>query len=86
MLVELRQKSQLTIPAEFVQSMKLNVGDQFEVIEKDGMLCLIPVAVYPKSYVAELESEISALKEQIANGTRKVFDNVDDLFASLDEE
>ena len=33
MLVELKAKSQVTIPKDIVNSMELNQGDQFEVIE-----------------------------------------------------
>lgn len=86
MIVELRPKSQVTIPAECTKTLSLTVGDKFEVIVKDGALIFIPVTVYPKSYVESLETELSALKKQIASGEKKVFHNLDDMFQSLDEE
>lgn len=86
MIVELRQKSQVTIPSEYVKQLSLNAGDKFEAIVKNGVLMLIPVAVYPKSYVEELKSELSLLKKGMNSGRSPVFHNVDDMFASLDEE
>ena len=47
MLVELKAKSQVTIPKDIVNSMELNQGDQFEVIEDNGKIVLVPVAIYP---------------------------------------
>lgn len=86
MIVELRQKSQVTIPSELIKQLSLNTGDKFEAIIKDGVLMFIPVTVYPKSYVEGLETELTKLKKQIASGDIPVFHNVDDMFASLDEE
>ena len=48
MLVELKAKSQVTIPKDIVNSMELNQGDQFEVIEDNGKIVLVPVAIYPE--------------------------------------
>ena len=48
MLVELKAKSQVTIPKDIVNSMELNQGDQFEVTEDNGKIILVPVAVYPE--------------------------------------
>ena len=84
MLAELRTKSQITIPKEIVTTLGLSEGDKLEVCEKDGMICLMPVAVYPKKYVDGLRSEISALKQQVKSGSRPVFDSVDTLFDSLE--
>lgn len=86
MIVELRQKSQVTIPSELIKQLELSIGDKFEVVVKDGVLMFIPVTVYPKSYVEGLENELTKLKKQIASNKTPVFHNVDDMFASLDEE
>lgn len=48
MLIEMRGRSQITIPAEMVKNLGIKEGDQFEVIEKDGGIFLCPVVVYPK--------------------------------------
>ena len=58
MLTELRTKSQITIPKDIVMKMGLREGDKLEIVEKDGVIELMPVAVYPKKYLDELRSEI----------------------------
>ena len=85
MLAELRAKSQITIPKEVVDSLGLSEGDKLEVYEKDGMICIIPVVVYPKKYLDELREEIETTKAKLAAGEQPVFDNVDALFAKLEE-
>ncbi|MCM1131277.1 MAG: AbrB/MazE/SpoVT family DNA-binding domain-containing protein [Roseburia sp.] len=84
MLVELRTKSQITIPKEIVTSLGLAEGDKLDVYEYDGVICLMPVTVYPKGYVDKLHNEISELKADIASGKKPVFDSVDALFNKLE--
>lgn len=54
MLAEFRAKSQITIPKELVDKLGLSEGDKLEIYEKDGMICIMPVVVYPKKYLDEL--------------------------------
>lgn len=84
MLAELRKKSQITIPKEIVSKLGLSDGDKLEVAEKDGIITIMPVTVYPKKYLDELRSEIETAKAKIASGERPVFNNVDALFAELE--
>ena len=84
MLAELRQKSQITIPKDIVEQLGLNEGDKLEIYVNDGMICIMPVAVYPKKYLEELRGEISAVRENIAEGKQPLFDNVDALFEKLE--
>ena len=84
MLAELRQKSQITIPKELIVKLGLSEGDKLDVFEKDGTICMMPVAVYPKKYLDELRDEINEAKAKIASGEQPVFDNVDALFAKLE--
>lgn len=84
MLAEFRAKSQITIPKEFVDKLGLSEGDKLEIYERDGMICMMPVAVYPKKYLNELRKEIEETKTKIASGEQPVFDNVDALFAKLE--
>ena len=86
MLTELRKKSQVTIPKEVVTRLGLKEGDQFEIVEKDGVIHLVPVAIYPKKYVEELKKEMDTLKSNILSGKQPVFDSVDELFAQLDKD
>ena len=84
MLAELRQKSQITIPKELIVKLGLSEGDKLDVFEKDGIICMMPVAVYPRKYLDELRDEINDAKAKIASGEQPVFDNVDALFAKLE--
>lgn len=85
MLAELRTKSQITLPKDIVASLGLSEGDKLEVYEKDGMICMVPVAVYPKKYVDALQDEIHQLKENIRTGKQPVFDSIDALIDKLEE-
>ena len=85
MLTELRAKSQITIPKELVDKLGLSEGDKLDVYEKDGMICIMPVVVYPKKYLDELREELTETKAKIASGKQPVFDNVDALFAKLED-
>lgn len=85
MLAELRQKSQITIPKEIVEKLGLSEGDKLDIREKDGTIYLLPVAVYPKKYLEELQKEINGVKEKLAAGEQPVFDSVDALFQYLEE-
>lgn len=77
MLAELRPKAQITIPKDIVVSLKLSTGDKLEIFEKDGMICICPVVVYPKSYVDSLQAEVDSIKSDIIAGKKPVFDNMD---------
>lgn len=85
MISELRAKSQITIPKELVDKLGLSEGDKLEIYEKDGIICIMPVTVYPKKYLDELREEIESTKLKIASGEQPVFDNVDALFEKLEE-
>ena len=85
MLVELKAKSQVTIPKEIVSLMNLNQGDKFEIIEESGRIVLIPLEVYPKNVIDELKASVEEIKASINNGERPVFDSIDALFEELDK-
>lgn len=86
MLVELRQKSQVTIPKEIVVKLGLLEGDKLEVFEKDGSICIMPVVVYPKKYLNELREEINNVKAKIDSGEQPIFDSVDNMFEKLEAD
>ena len=66
MVTVLRAKSQITIPSAIVASLDLKEGDQLDIFEENGSIRIVPVAVYPKPYVDQLQNEIAQLKEQIS--------------------
>jgi AbrB family looped-hinge helix DNA binding protein len=85
MLIELRKKSQITVPKSIIKKLNLKEGDKLEIVEKDGGIFLVPVAVYPKEYINDLKEEISYIKEKIEKGDKeKIYDDVDELIKSLD--
>ncbi len=86
MLTELRQKSQVTIPKDIIVKLGLSEGDTLDIYEKDGTICMTPVAVYPKNYIEELREEINEVKAKIDSGEQPVFDTVDELFEKLEED
>ena len=85
MLTVLRPKSQITIPSSIVASLGLKEGDQLDICEENGSIRILPVAVYPKAYVDQLQGEIALLKEKIDNGKQPVFDSIDALLDKLEE-
>ncbi|KGF05324.1 AbrB/MazE/SpoVT family DNA-binding domain-containing protein [Anaerococcus lactolyticus] len=85
MLVELKAKSQVTIPKDIVNSMDLNQGDQFEVMEDNGKIILTPVAIYPEHIIKNLKAQVNEIKESIKNGEQPIFDSIDSLFEELDK-
>jgi len=86
MLAELRTKSQITIPKELIRKLGLSEGDKLEIFERDGIICIMPVVVYPKKYVDELREEIEETKKYIASGKQPVFSNIDALLSKLEED
>ncbi|QVK17579.1 AbrB/MazE/SpoVT family DNA-binding domain-containing protein [Mycoplasmatota bacterium] len=86
MIIELRKKSQITLPKEIVCNLGLVEGDKFEVCIENGVIKLQPVVVYPKEYIIQLEEEIKVLREDIAKYTIGPFDNVNDLMKSLNDD
>lgn len=85
MLVELKAKSQVTIPKEIVSLMNLSQGDKFEIIEENGRIVLIPLEVYPKNVIDKLKASVEEIKASIDSGERPVFDSIDALFDELDK-
>ena len=79
MLVEMRARSQITLPNEITKRMGITEGDRFEVMERDGGVFLCPVVVYPK---AKLERIAQIIKDH-ENDPATVYDSVEDMFNDL---
>ena len=86
MLAELRTKSQITLPKTIVNALGLSKGDKLEVFERDGVIYMVPVIVYPKKYVDELHGELSQMLERIKSGEQPVFDSIEELIDKLEEK
>jgi AbrB family looped-hinge helix DNA binding protein len=79
----MRSRSQVTIPKEIVDELKLKSGDRFEVFVKDGMICFMPVAVYPKVYVDTLKSIAAETVSQYNAGNESGINDIDALINDL---
>jgi len=84
MIAELRSKSQVTIPKQLVNKLGLSIGDKLEIFEDNGMICIMPVVVYPKGYVDKILEDVENIRQNVAAGYQPVFNNLDDLIASLE--
>ncbi len=85
MIIELRKKSQITLPKEIVKNLNLQEGDKFDVSIENGCIKLEPVAVYSKEYILKLAREIQVLRED-KELEYETFSNVDDLLKSLKDD
>jgi len=83
-IAELRPKSQVTIPKPLIDRLGLSTGDKLEIFEDKGMICIMPVVVYPKGYVDKILADVDNIKKEVAAGRKPIFDNVKDLIASLE--
>ncbi|MHB9094259.1 MAG: AbrB/MazE/SpoVT family DNA-binding domain-containing protein [Eubacteriales bacterium] len=87
MLVELKQKSQVTIPSELVRKMNLRPGDKLEVVEQDGRLIITPVVVIPRDqmwfYAKEWQYGEARVNEDIKEGKVRTASSEEELFKDL---
>lgn len=77
-IMELRKKSQITIPKDIVEVLQLHEGDKLDISQKDGVIFIQPVCVYPKSYVNELE-EIAKESKRLPNSHCDIEEAIDKL-------
>jgi len=84
MITKLRKKSQITLPKEFTAKLGIQEGDEIEITEKNGVIQIMPVVVYPRKYIEELKKEFLDIKRKIHSGEEIVFEDVDDLFEHLE--
>ena len=79
MMIEMRARSQITLPNEITKRLGISEGDKFEVMERDGGVFLCPVVVYPK---AKIEQIAKVIKDHEKNPAA-AFESVEDMFKDL---
>jgi AbrB family looped-hinge helix DNA binding protein len=79
MLVEMRARSQITLPKEIVQNFGVRQGDKFEVVQRDEGILLCPVVVYPKAKI----QEIAKIVKDNEKNPSVVYSNIDEMFRDL---
>ncbi len=87
MLIDLKSKSQVTIPAAIIKRMNLKTGDKFNIEEKQGKILLTPVVVIPKDqawfYSEQWQKEEKQVSKEIAEGKVNVAKSKKDLYDDL---
>ncbi len=90
MIIELRKKSQITIPKAIIDELDLKEGDHLDIRITNGVIKIEPVAVYSKSYIKRLEASVMRINEESAEYNVGPFKSVDEaikfLESSTDEE
>ena len=79
MLIEMRARSQITLPNEIIKNLGISEGDKFEAMEYNGGVFLCPVVVYPK---AKLERIAKIIKDHKKKPSI-VFESVEDMFKDI---
>lgn len=79
MILELRKKSQVTIPQELVKQLGLKEGDKLDISIQDGKLIIVPVVVYPKEEL----TRIAKLIKEAEGENGKIYDNVSEAFKDM---
>jgi len=79
MLIEMRARSQITLPNDLIKKLGIREGDKFEVMERDGGVFLCPVVVYPK---VKLEKIAKIIKDH-EKSPLNVYESVEDMFKDL---
>jgi len=85
MLIELRKKSQITIPKVIANELNLEEKDQLEISVKNGVIMIEPVAVYSKSYIQKLEETVMRINEDPSKYNVGPFKSVEEVINYLEE-
>lgn len=85
MIIDLRKKSQITIPKEIVDELNLQEGDHLEISVTKGTIIIEPVAVYSKSYIKKLEDTVMRLNEAPIEYNVGPFKSVEDAIRYLEK-
>ena len=85
MIIELRKKSQITIPKEIIHQLNLQEKDQLDISIQDGVIIIEPVAVYSKSYIQKLEETVMRINEEPSQYHVGPFKNVEEAINYLEE-
>ena len=83
MIVEFRQKGQITIPREIVRRLDIKEGDKLEVTEENGAIRMVPVMVCPADSIQALKQELREVKAQLEGGERPKLDHLETVLNSL---
>jgi AbrB family looped-hinge helix DNA binding protein len=87
MLIEFKQKSQVTIPKALVEELGLKVGDKLDIDIEDGKLVITPVVIIPKSqewfYTPEWQAKEKEVNKQLEECRLNVADSKEEIYRDL---
>ena len=87
MLVEFKQKSQVTIPKDLVKKLNLQVGDKLDFALRDGRIIITPVVIIPKDqewyYTHGWQAMEKEADKQLREGRAKVAETKEELYKDL---
>ncbi|HPL98780.1 MAG TPA: AbrB/MazE/SpoVT family DNA-binding domain-containing protein [Bacillota bacterium] len=91
MITRIKNKNQVTIPADIVKKLKLKINDQLQLEVINGRIVITPVEVIEKDFFeTELGKEIKEALEEYrvekAKGNIKTYDTVDEMFNDIGVE
>ncbi|HPW40791.1 MAG TPA: AbrB/MazE/SpoVT family DNA-binding domain-containing protein [Bacillota bacterium] len=91
MITKIKNKNQVTIPADIVKKLKLKINDQLQLEVINGRIVITPVEVIEKDFFeTELGKEIKEALEEYrvekAKGNIKTYDTVDEMFNDIGVE
>lgn len=84
MIIELRKKSQVTIPKDIITELNLAEGDHLDISIKDGAIIIEPVAIYSKSYIQKLEETVMRINEDDSKYNVGPFHSVEEAISYLE--
>jgi AbrB family looped-hinge helix DNA binding protein len=85
MIIELRKKSQITIPKEIINELNLKEKDQLDISIQEGIIVIEPVATYSKSYIQKLEETVMRINEDPSKYNVGPFKTVEEAINYLEE-
>lgn len=86
MIIELRRKSQITIPKEIINELNLIEGDHLEINVVNGVIHIQPVAIYSKAYVEKLEQSVMMINEDVSKYSEGPFSSVEEAIEYLESK
>lgn len=91
MITKIKDKNQVTIPADIVRKLKLKINDQLQLEVIDGRIIITPVEVIEKDFFEtklgkEIREALEEYRVEKAKGNTKTYDTVDEMFIDMGVE
>lgn len=88
MITKLRERSQITLPAEIIKKLKLKAGDNLDIVVEDDKIIIKPVLIIDRSqawfWSKEWQEKEKEVGEDIKDGRVYHANNVDELMKGFE--